>query len=119
MASRHEQLVDAILLALGSQENIRCWRTQVGRYRMLYSNRVVTIGPEGVGDIEGIIGPYGIYFNVECKYGRDTQRDTQEAFELVVLKFGGIYVVAYSVDEARERIKEGVERWKAQTFGYG
>lgn len=103
MAARHEKLVADILLALGSRPDIRCWRTQVGRYRYLYHAGIVTVGPEGVGDIEGIL-KRGRYFTVECKVGRDTQRDTQLAFERMVIKMGGLYVIARSVQEAVEGV---------------
>jgi len=100
MAARHEALVNAILLELGSRRDIRCWRTQPGKYRYLYRNGVVTIGPDGIGDIAGILAPHGRAFFVECKVGRDSQSDSQCAFQRMCGMVGAIYVMAYSVEDA-------------------
>lgn len=103
MGTKHEQLVDAILLALGSRPDIRCWKTQVGLYRVYARPRqIVRIGQPGMADIEGVLAPHGRAFYVEVKAGRDSQRDSQSTFERIVTAMGAIYIVAYSVEDARK-----------------
>lgn len=105
MASQHEALVDAILLDIGSKPWARCWRTQVGTYRYLYRNGIVTVGPKGKPDIEGLLWPYGRAFYIEVKVGRDKQRDTQIAFQRMAERMGALYIVARTVEMARSALQ--------------
>jgi len=100
MAKAHEILVDQVLLALGSESDIRCWRTQVGLYRMLKSDRRIFIGPTGIADIIGVIAPRGQFFCLEVKTGKQGLRKTQSKFREWIEYRGAVWVTAWSVLDA-------------------
>src|ERR1700679_3118663 len=119
----HQKLVDDILLAAGSLPHVRVWPRIVGTFRSLYGNRKVTIGPLGGADITGLVyvggrgifemihpaNPFmsrkfelhscGLRLEIEVKTGKGKQSNQQKNFESMINGFGGIYIVARSVDD--------------------
>ena len=63
----------------------------VGSFRAMDSDRVVKVGVPGVSDLIGCIG--GQAWFIECKVGRDRQRDEQRRFQAAVERAGGRYVM--------------------------
>lgn len=59
----------------------------------------ISYGVHGSPDIFGILLG-GRYIGIEVKSGAARQQDNQRLFEAMVKKFGGIYVVVRSPDEA-------------------
>jgi len=55
-------------------------------------------GKAGSADILGC-NPYGRFLAVECKYGKGKQSEAQKKFETNVTAKGGLYVLAYGVDD--------------------
>jgi len=100
MAIQHEILINQVLLALGSEPDIQVWRTEVGLFRMLHSQRVITIGPVGMGDIAGVLAPHGQFFCVEVKTGNQSLRKSQIKFREWIERRGAVWVTAWSVDDA-------------------
>lgn len=86
-----------IIKALSDKGLGRFWSQPTGAaYR---DNTLVRYGVIGSADISGIlIG--GIRVEIEVKTGQATQSDQQKNFERMIKMFGGIYIVAHSVDEA-------------------
>lgn len=90
--------------------HIRVWRSNridamaVGKNGKL---RRVQAGIDGQGDITGIIGKSGRRLEIEVKAGRDRMRDTQHAFQAMIVKASGVYILARDV----ERCLADLEAW--------
>lgn len=88
---------------------VPAWRNNTGSYETKdrYGNpRYIAYGAVGSGDITGIVakGKYrGFYLNIECKAGKGKQSDNQVAWQRMVEQAGGIYILAYSVEQLEER----------------
>ena len=102
MGSKHQALVKLILLRLGSRRDIRLWEAPVGLARSLDGSRTFRYGLTGCADIIGITKHGGRFLAIEAKVGDDVQRDSQSAFSRMIESFGGIYLLAYSAEEAEE-----------------
>lgn len=92
-------LIHAILTAWGAHPGVRLWRQNTGKAYPPGSDRLVTFGVPGQGDISGIVAPSGRRLEIECKSARGRQREDQEAFQRVIERFGGIYILARSVED--------------------
>jgi hypothetical protein len=81
--------------------NARCWRRNVGAAR-LTTARFVRFGIPGEPDIDGIINicGVGVRFGIEVKGPGDRLSQKQRNFGSMITNHGGIWLVAYSVDEA-------------------
>jgi hypothetical protein len=74
--------------------------------RAFDSDRIISFGLKGSADIIGIIKPHGRFLAIEVKTGAAKQTAEQLAFEKMVIKFGGVYIVARSVDDVLKAISE-------------
>jgi hypothetical protein len=110
MGSKHQSLVKSILLALGSRPDLRLWESQTGLVRSMDGRRTFRHGLTGCADITGIASPGGIFVGIEAKVGDDVQRESQARFQAVIERFGGVYVVAYSPEEAEEVLLERLRK---------
>lgn len=61
--------------------------------------RLISFGLPGSSDLLGIISPHGKILCIEVKTGNARQSKQQKAFQNMVIKFGGIYVVARSIHD--------------------
>jgi len=77
---------------------LRLWRANVGAARI--GNRVVRFGIPGQADLTGIL-PDGRRLEVEVKSPTGRQTPSQRAFEAMIEKFNGVYVLARSTDDVR------------------
>jgi hypothetical protein len=81
--------------------NIRVWRNNrvdamvPGRGGKL---RRVQAGIDGQADLSGIIGPHGVRLEIEIKAGKDRQSDEQIAFQEMIERRGGVYIIAGTVE---------------------
>lgn len=93
---------------------IRCWRNN--RVDTLATGkggnlRKISAGIDGQGDICGIIGQAatnlffgsrglgGTMLQIETKAGKDRLSPVQKGFRAMILRHGGVYLVARNVDE--------------------
>ena len=97
----------AILLAVGSRPDVRLWRTNAGMARSLDGKRIIRLGIPGLTDLSGILADGRALF-IEAKSASGRQTAEQQAFEAIVRKFGGVYLVARSVEEALAGIWEDI-----------
>lgn len=93
------RLIHDILAAWGAHPRVRLWRQNTGKGYPPGSSRLVTFGVPGQGDISGIVAPSGRRLEIECKSARGRQREDQEMFQRVIERFGGVYVLARSVED--------------------
>lgn len=66
--------------------------------------RTIRFGLVGSSDILGVM-PGGRFLGVEVKVGSNTQSDEQTRFQAAVEAAGGLYVLAYSVEDAVEAVR--------------
>ena len=69
-----------------------------------YGTQVVRYGVPGQADLSGILKD-GRRLEIETKSARGRQSQQQLAFERMITKFGGVYIVARSVEEALSRLR--------------
>lgn len=111
------QLQNSILRAFATLPGLRLWRANTGVAR--YGNRTVRFGVPGQADLTGILpvtlvcpacgieaGRLGVRLEIEVKSETGKQSDEQRAYENIVTRFGGIYILARSVDDVWARVGE-------------
>lgn len=91
---------------------VYCWRNNTGKYKTTYARKDGTIGKyqvayglTGSSDILGLTRS-GRFIAVECKFGKNKLQPLQEDFGEKVIAHGGIFIVAYSVDDLEKRKDE-------------
>lgn len=101
----HQKLIDDILFKLGSNPKIRLWPRFVG-FDIV---KKIKYGIKGETDLQGIVAPFGRSLFIEVKTGGGVLSDEQEIFRAMVEKFGGIYVLARSVQDAVDGVAPFLE----------
>ncbi len=91
-----KQIQNLILLTFGTRHDMRLWRANVGAARI--GRRVVRFGVPGQADLTGIL-PGGIRLEIEVKTNVGQQTPEQKAYQRIIQRFGGVYVLARSVDD--------------------
>lgn len=93
----HQKLVDDILFAFGSRPDVRVWIRPVG----FDSHRKIRYGVPGETDVDGIVAPWGRRLAIEIKTGEaDLSPEQVKWRDNCIHKFGGIYIIARSVEQA-------------------
>lgn len=98
----HQKLVDDILHSVGSYRHIRLWIRVVG----FDESRKIKYGINGESDLDGIIAPHGRKLCIEVKTGKGKLSVDQIKYRDMILKFGGIYIKATSVDQVLKELKD-------------
>lgn len=97
-----------IMLAWGAHPRIRFARVNTGvgwfargqpARRGDPGARPVRFNPKGTADLVGLIAPTGRLLMIEVKAPGGKQSAEQRVMERVITTFGGLYVVAYSVED--------------------
>ena len=114
----HQELVANIFRRYGNDSRFRIWPRDVGTaipiptvlniyktYRTknylipFKSLRRLKYGINGEADIQGIIKKQGRYLCIEVKTGSGDLSDSQIKFKNMFEKFGGLYILARSVED--------------------
>lgn len=111
VAPHETELYDLFIRELQQRLPCRLWRNHVGQVEDRFG-RTHRFGVPGSGDLQGWIKVEGraVHLEVEVKGPRGRQRPGQRAHQSLVDAWGGIYVVARSVDEAVEKVERAVRR---------
>lgn len=80
------------------------YRRNVGAMKI--GNRYIRFGINGQADIAGIIN--GRAYEIETKAKRGKQSAAQKNWQRAVERAGGVYVLAYSVDDALDIISRDI-----------
>lgn len=73
--------------------------------------RPVRFNPPGTADIVGLIAPTGRMLMIEVKAEHGRQSEDQERMQRIVTMFGGLYILARSVEDVdRALAAEGLTR---------
>lgn len=86
---------------------MRLWRANVGVARIggprSAGGRIVRFGLPGQADLTGIL-PGGVRLEIEAKGAAGRQTEEQHAFQRMIERFGGVYVLARSVEDVWQAI---------------
>ena len=98
----------------------RCfvWRNNSGAYAPEKGGRFVRFGKKGSADIIGM-NRHGVFLAVECKAGKNTLQAAQIAFRDSVVACGGIYVLAYSVEDLEAAKADIMAKRIAPAYAHG
>ena len=98
-----------ILKAWGCHPRLRAWRQNTGVAQ--FGDRAVRFGVPGCADILGLIAPSGRMLAIEVKSESGKQSDAQKRFQGMIQGFGGLYVLARSLEDVdRALAAEGITR---------
>lgn len=88
--------MDDLLFAFGKRPDVRLWIRVVGFDHMLK----IKYGITGECDLQGIVLPKGRMLAIEVKTGNAVLSKEQKIWKIMIEKFGGIYILARSVEQA-------------------
>jgi hypothetical protein len=91
-----KQIQYQILRTFGGRQDMRLWRQNCGVARI--GKRVVRFGVPGQADLTGIL-PGGKRLEIEVKTNFGQQTEEQKAYQRIIERFGGVYVLARSVED--------------------
>jgi len=100
--SNHTKLVKDILKEFGSTSIMRIWSNNTGAIKT--EERFIKFGLKGSADILGILFD-GKFIAIEIKVGRDRQSKDQIKFENMIIRFGGIYILARSISDVEKTLE--------------
>ena len=91
-----------ILRDLGSRPDMRLWRQSSGvAFR---GTAAIRFGINGCADLSGILHD-GRRVEIEVKTAKGRQSKQQRAFEFMIARFGGIYLIARSTEDALVQLR--------------
>ena len=98
------QLLSRVLIKWGSHPRVRLWRSNAGKAWVPVTGggmRPIQINLPGCPDLIGWVSLSGqaVFLGIETKSPTGTLRESQLAFQAVLSRMGGIYVVARSVED--------------------
>ena len=105
-----EQLIQQQILArLGALPGLTLWRNNSGAL-VDQRGQLVRYGQPGSADVLGVASPSGRLVALEVKRPGGRQTDLQRAWQGMVERHGGLYLLVTSVDQAvAELRRHGVE----------
>lgn len=92
-----------VLLRFGADKRLRLWRQNTGTGLTMDAERVISFGLKGSGDLSGIMMG-GTRIEIEDKTARGRQSEQQKAFQNMIERFGGLYVLARSEEDVERAI---------------
>lgn len=94
---RETPFMKRLLVALGAGvPQSRWWRQNSGQILMVDEQgqkRVFRAAPKGAADLLGIVAPHGMHVHVETKSAAGQQKPAQQAWQAMVEKHGGLYLL--------------------------
>jgi hypothetical protein len=103
------QLQNEILRTFGTRSDMRIWRSNTGAAS--FGNSMVRFGIPGQADLTGLL-PGGVRLEIEVKRVGNKQSNDQMNYQSMIERFGGIYILAYSVEDVWAKLKGYLEEKK-------
>lgn len=94
-----------VLRVLGARPDLRLWRANTGAAIDPSTGRLIRFGVPGQADLSGILAG-GRRLEIEIKSARGRQTPHQQFFGAMIVRFGGLYIVAHSLQDALSAIEE-------------
>lgn len=105
--TRESDTLAAIMVYLSGRTDLRAWRMNTGALKT--DAGFVRFGLPGQADISGIMDN-GRRLEIEVKSPSGRRSPAQDRYAAMIQKFGGLYILARSVDDVRNAfILEGIE----------
>ena len=114
-----KQVQNTILREFGTRPDMRLWRANTGAAvvgdisrimaacrRAGVPVRLVRFGVPGAADLSGILLG-GQRFEIEVKSASGRQTPDQKAYQAMIERMGGLYVLAYSVQDVAGGLETG------------
>lgn len=101
---RESDLISAILREFGARPDLRLWRQNTGAARTK-TGALVRFGIKGQADISGIRDT-GQRVEIECKTATGRLSKEQKRWWDMIVKFGGLYILARSTDDVRAALDD-------------
>jgi len=107
--------VQKFLEYLATQQDVRCWRMNSGKVAVanrigLPATRMVQLGPDGIGDICGVLQHrrlrWGLYFELEAKRPGGKARPTQVTRQAELERMNVPYCVADELGDVVRFLEE-------------
>jgi hypothetical protein len=113
MRSEHS-IQNEILRVFGSRSDMRIWRSNCGVATMGFGPdaRKIRFGIPGQADVSGIILPTGQRMEIEVKKHDGRQSKDQKAFQQMIERFGGIYILARSVEDVHQALEQQINGYQ-------
>jgi hypothetical protein len=89
-----KSIQNAVLRAYATRPDMRLWRSSTGAAQI--DNRFVRFGVPGQADLTGIL-LNGRRLEIETKSATGRQSVDQKNYERMIVRFGGVYILARSV----------------------
>lgn len=105
MASEKE-IQNQILIRFGARHDMRIWRNNTGAIKV--GERFVSFGLKGSADILGLLRG-GRFLAIEVKAASGRQSPDQKSFQKMIEDFGGLYILARSVEDVERGLENGTE----------
>ncbi len=93
-----------ILKTFGNLPWLRIWRNNTGVAQA--GPRMIRFGLPGQADISGLMLPSGRRVEIEIKTATGRQSDDQKRFQAMIERFGGLYILARSVNDVHQALNE-------------
>lgn len=117
MAQNQEtKIQNRCLLTAGKCRDVLAWRQQVGKYRSLHSDAVISIGDVGMADIGMIVAVeitsdmvgkrIGAYVGAEVKTDTGRQQPEQKDWQRIVESRSAVYRIVRSDQEMQQLIDD-------------
>lgn len=90
------RIQQSILREFATRRDLRLWRANAGVARI--GTRRIAFGIKGQADLTGIL-PDGKRLEIEVKTQTGKQRPEQANYQAMIERFGGVYILARSVDD--------------------
>ena len=100
------QVLNVILREFGTRPDMRLWRANAGAVRI--GRRFIRFGVPGQADLTGVLTG-GRRLEIEVKSPTGRQTPDQRAFQAMIERFGGVYVLARAVEDVRRAINAASE----------
>ena len=106
---REIEIVNEVLQILGQRPELcRVWRQNTGCL-LDTLGRPVRFGVNGAGDISGLLVD-GRRLEIEVKTETGKQSDEQKNFEAMIRRFGGVYLLVRSAEEALRMVAKEIKK---------
>jgi len=104
MATLEQDFLENLMLAIGSRNDVRVHRQNVGQVNVIHRGKICGVfragPPTGASDISGIVGGTnedgsvfgGWRIEIELKGAKTANREAQESWGRMIEKFGGIFL---------------------------
>lgn len=101
---REKEIQNAIMRKFATRADMRLWRANSG-VATYEDGRTVRFGIPGQADLSGILqGGRRLEIEVKSPDGRQTPQ--QAAFQKMIEAFGGLYILARSVEDVEEALDD-------------